>query len=556
MKKYIVGLGGSEHDFSVSIIDENANIKIAIEDERLNGIRYGRDDRYSVPTKVSYKYCKDYLKFNDSDIAYIFSNNHLEDIAYTYIDNTKLNEKISHHESHASSFYQSNYDKATLIVIDGNGTDYSKDHKKQFLETVSIGEGIGNKIRLKTFHTGNRYLSTAGWKYITSNSIGYFYEIITDIIGFGEYGSGKTMGLASYGDKSLLNDMMKFIEIKSDGKFIFNPYSGFFDWAIKTIKMSKNKFKIKADLAFAAQYIFDEVVIKIFNHAYKLFPNDSVVYSGGCALNVTTNYKILNECKFKNIFIHPAPGDNGTSIGAALYGYYNILGNKRKINNDYDIGLLAYQGRIYKDKEILEALNSYSIFYRESKNLIQEISNELINNKVIAWFQDGSEVGPRALGHRSIFASPLSSKMKDHININIKSRETFRPLAPIIPYDDLERFFDFSYYSPFMQFAVPIKDKFIDKLLAISHIDNTARVQTITNKTNEKVYSLLKEFEKLSGYPILINTSFNIEGKPIVETPSNAIEAFINSNIDILVIHNFIVEKHTPWIKRKVTNDF
>lgn len=547
---YILGIGGSDHEFSAALL-HNGKIITAIEDERITRIKHGKGKWYSIPTLPSVMYCLGTNNIDLDSVDYVFANYHLEKRALSQkLKNLKI---ISHHLSHAScAFYPSRFENATILIIDGAGSRLTYNISEVELETISAGYGHGNQVNIAVVQSGKREIATCYWRYMTSNSIGSFYEAVTEAIGFGSYGGGKTMGLAAYGDTSIINEMLKFVSILPEGNFVFDPYTGFFDWIIDKIKKSKNPFMIRANLAYAAQYILEKGVINTINFVYKKHQNENLCYGGGCALNTVANSKIIEKTQFRRIFIHPATADNGTAIGAAYYGHYHYLNNKRNIKTNTPLKYrnIAYIGKGYSNEEIIEALNNFPVYFYRPEKLFEEVSLRLANNKIIGWFQGRSEIGPRALGNRSILANPTSPRMKDYINIKVKHRETFRPLAPVVLEEDVDKYFEFSGSSPFMLLVAKVKNEFREKFPAITHIDGTARLQTVNKYENMLLYDLLHYYKKISGHSVLLNTSFNIQGQPIVETPDQAIQSFLNMNLDLLVIGDYIAEKHTPWAKR------
>lgn len=546
----ILGIGGSDHDFSAVILD-NGKVVVAIEDERVTGIKHGRGKWYSIPTQPSLYYCLEEAELEIGSMDYIFSNLHLEKYAYSQkIENIH---SISHHLSHAAgAFFPSPFSEAAVVVIDGAGSRVSETPSEVELETISFGVGKNNKVDIEVIQTGKRKIATCFWRYMTSNSIGSFYEAVTEAIGFGSYGAGKTMGLASYGDSSLYEEMMEFVEILPEGRFHFDPYSGFFDWILSKLNGSKNSFKIRAMLAAAAQRIFEEAILNTMKYIYRCNKLDYLCYSGGCALNSVANTRILKETPFKQLFIYPATADNGTAIGAAYYGYYHILDNPREPQNPTEIGSIVYTGKEYPEVEILEVLNNHPVFFYRPENLYDDVAWRLYNQEVIGWFQGRSEIGPRALGNRSILADPTFSQMRDYINLKIKYRETFRPLAPVVIEEEAKEYFELDQPSPFMLLVAPVKKEYRRKLAAVTHIDGTSRLQTVNIRTNERLHKLLAFFKRLRGHPILLNTSFNVQGQPIVETPEQALKCFLETELNTLVLGDYIVEKHTPWANRKL----
>ncbi len=369
------------------------------------------------------------------------------------------------------------------------------------------------------------------------------------------------MGLAPYGSsknkipnsKITYKDLLKKIIIYNNGtgykintKWISYNYqrdSWFSSDFFRIVgRMRNHKEPIKKhhkDLAAALQERIEEVFLKILKNLKKKTKMSNLCLAGGVALNCSMNGKIYNKKLFDNIFIQPASGDSGTAIGAAIIGYKKHFPKKKIIFKNF------YLGSNFKTNHVQKILdrNKKKIKFRFYRDIYKETSKILNDSKIVAWFQGGAEFGPRALGNRSILSRPYPKKIKDHINKNVKFRETFRPFAPAVLEEKKNLYFDLNQSSPHMLIACEIKKKFKNFLSAVYHIDFSARVQTVSKQTNFKFYNLLKEFEKISNIPVLLNTSFNIKGQPIVNSPQDAIDCFFKYNIDYLVIDNFIVEK-------------
>lgn len=489
------------------------------------------------------------MKLEDVDTVY--ANVDLESCAFTQPFRKVC--RIPHHFAHAAAtFYTSPFPKATIVVIDGNGCQITKSESEPTFETYSIGVGDGNDIALELFHKGQRRLSSGSWQYICENSLGGFYKVITDCLGFGTRGQGKTMGLAPYGDLCLLAEMREFVSISSEGRIEFDPLAGVYDWLCEKLSGNANPFQVRANLAAAAQCLFEESLLKTLNHAYRITRIPVLCYGGGCALNSAANRRIIDETPFEDVFIFPAAGDGGLAIGAALYGYYQKQGGPRVITERSATCALAYTGRKYSDEDVLAALQKFPVYYSLSSDVCSRVAAELANGRVVAWFQGCSEIGPRALGNRSILGNPSSVAMRDHINLHIKFRESFRPLAPVVLADECKEYFETAQASPFMLTTARVCDEYRDRLAAVCHVDQTARLQTVDRPGNEKLYRLLECFKRRTGVPVLLNTSFNRKEEPIVETPEDALRAFIDTPIDFLAMHDYIIEKHTPWANRLI----
>ncbi len=466
----------------------------------------------------------------------------------------------SHHESHqASAFYPSPFDEAAILCLDGVGE----------WDTTTWGIGKGNKIEIKQ-------------KIEFPHSLGLLYSTFTGFLGFkvnsGEY---KVMGLAPYGEpiyKDLILD--KLVDIKDDGSFWLNQeYFGF----CTTDYMYNKKFEKlfnrpnrkpetalsqnDMDIAASLQAVTEEITLKLAKYVYKQTGLKNLCLAGGCALNCVSNGNILKNGPFENIWVQPASGDAGGALGAILAVYYMGLNNERKINPD-DSQAGSLLGPKYSDEEILETLNKYSakyIKYETEEEVVKLIAKYISEGKSIGHFAGRMEYGPRALGNRSILADPRNRDMQRNLNLAIKKRESFRPFAPSCLEEDVEKYFDIKQgkKSPYMLLTQPISDKIktkltdeekgykgIDKLKAyrstlpaITHVNYSARIQTVSKKVNPRFWNIINEFKKLTDCSVIVNTSFNIRGEPIVNTPENAFKCFMFTDLDVLVLENFVLLK-------------
>lgn len=462
-----------------------------------------------------------------------------------------------HHLSHAASaFFSSPYDEAVILTLDGVGE----------WATTTISLGKNNKINiLKEIHF--------------PHSLGLLYSAFTYFLGFkvnsGEY---KVMGLAPYGEprfKDIILD--KLIDVKEDGSFRLNM--NYFNYATG-LTMTNNKFakifnierrkpenkllQIHMDIAASIQAVTEEIILKITRFLFKEFKIPNLCMAGGVALNCVVNGKILKDGFFKNIWIQPASGDAGGALGAAQAFFYQELNNKRKIVKT-DLMKGAYLGPKFTDDQIEYELNAIGANYEKLNldEIIKKTAKALSLGKVIGWFQGRMEFGPRSLGNRSIIADPRSEKMQKNLNLKVKHRESFRPFAPAVLFEKVSEWFELSSESPYMllvgevkkskQYEMTQKQKKlfgIDKLSvkrsnipAVTHVDYSARIQTVNRETNQIFYNLINEFEKITKCPILINTSFNINDEPIVCSVKDAFNCFIGTDLDILVCGNFFLYK-------------
>ncbi len=463
-----------------------------------------------------------------------------------------------HHLSHAASaFYPSPFDNAVILTIDGVG--------EWATTTISIGNQNNIKIK-KEIHF--------------PNSLGLLYSAFTYYLGFkvnsGEY---KVMGLAPYG-KPVFEKTIKdnLIDIKDDGSFCLNQ--SFFNYTTG-LTMTNDKFsklfgqkvrrpeselltQFHMDIASSIQKVIEDIIIKMTKNISNEYKIPNLCLAGGVALNCVANSKILKSGNFKNIWIQPAAGDAGGSLGAAYSVWYNYLSKPRKINKQ-DSMKGSLLGPKFDEKHIESDLLKCSAKFEilEEQSTLNKTVNALVEGKAIGWFQNRMEFGPRALGARSIIADPRSEKMQKILNIKVKYRESFRPFAPSVLREEVNNWFELDQDSSYMLLVANVKNKHcnpmteeekslfgIDKLNikrsnipAVTHVDYSARIQTVDKEINPKYYKLINKFYKITGYPLLVNTSFNVRGEPIVCTPQDAFRCFMGTDLDILVIENFFLIK-------------
>ena len=437
----------------------------------------------------------------------------------------------THHESHIYySHYTSPFNKSTTLSIDGVGE----------LDTMSFGfiDYSGNMV----------YDSMAQYPH----SLGLFYSAMTSFLGFrpndGEY---KVMGLASYGNpNTYLNKVRKLISYE-DNELKCNM--DVFTWnTSNTLMFNENLIELldleprisgggiepyHNDLAASVQRVYEDILFSVLNHISTFLDNKNLSLAGGCAYNGTANGKILNNTNFTNLWIPPAPSDAGSSIGACVH----YLVRNKKLKNRVDTN--PFLGPSYTNKDIVEAIgkNTKHFKFPNEEQLTIWVAKKIKDGKVVGWFNGKCEFGSRALGNRSILANPLLPNMKDRINSVIKKRESFRPFAPAVTKERQHDYFLMGGDIPYMNQVVSVRPAYRDELLAVTHIDGSARVQTVYKGT--VFHNLLKEFEKLTGHPILLNTSFNVKDKTMVLTPQDALKTFYETELDILVLNNYIVYK-------------
>jgi carbamoyltransferase len=436
-----------------------------------------------------------------------------------------------HHYAHAASaFLPSPFDEALVMTTDGTG-EWS---------TLTMGEGKGTKISLE------RELRFP-------HSIGLLYSSITAHLGFKvNGGEGKVMGLASYGQPRYLAALKEIIDVREDGSFRLDlDYFAFhYDLVMTNPRFAAKFFPVRApeselrseheDLAASLQALTEEILIKIVRTAHKRYGHKSLCMAGGVALNCVANGKILENTPIEKIFVQPAAGDDGGSLGAALYAYTALFGGTKRWPMEH-----AYLGNRWSDAEIEAALHARAATFErvEDDVLFDRVAGWIADGKIVGWCQGAMEFGPRALGNRSILADPRPEGMKDHVNARVKHREFFRPFAPAILAERCAEFFKLDQPSPFMLLACDVLEDKRSVVPAITHVDGTARVQTVTPTSNDRFYALIQAFERRTGVPILLNTSFNVRGEPIVCTPDDAWRCFAGTELDHLVLGNYVVSK-------------
>ncbi len=443
---------------------------------------------------------------------------------------------IDHHLAHAASSYLlSPYDKSVILTMDGVGEWAS----------ATYGFAKGNEIKIEK-------------EIIFPHSLGLLYSAVTGYLGMRvnshEY---KVMGLAAYGKPKYYNKFKKIVNVKDDGSFALDM--DYFVYHYKFAMPSKKFIKEfgpprekgeelterHQDIAASLQKFIEDSLFKILDNLHEKYDCPNLCMAGGVALNSVANGKIIKNTKFRSFFIQPAAGDGGTSVGAAAYVYFSLFKNKR---GDYMKD--AYLGPGYSDDAIKKFLDKNNIKYMPFKNdgeLVRDVAKLIYKNNVVGWFQGRMEFGPRALGARSILSNATNPKMQDILNVKVKHREKYRPFAPVICIDDADKYFEcdnpIPYAADYMLVVYPIKKEKRKLIPAVTHVDGTGRLQVIRREQNSKYYDLIKEFGKLSGVPILINTSFNIRGEPIVCTPYDTYRCMMGTEIDYLVMGKYLIKR-------------
>ncbi len=556
----ILGISCFYHDSAVTVI-EDGKIAFAIQEERLSRLKH--DSRFPIMAITkALEICRSSI--NDFDEIVFYENPHLklkrifgqvvagwprswrlfsEHLPYFYhfkypiekIIRNKLGYKgrisfCEHHRSHAASaFYTSPFERALVLTIDGVG-EY---------DTTAVHIGEGNTLRkVASIHF--------------PDSLGLLYSVFTHYLGFevneGEY---KVMGLASYGDPLYVDRILdRVIFLRDDGSFYLNQR--YFDFSnpdrhyraclvdllgVQPREPKDPMLREHKDLAASIQKVLEMALINMIRSLRSRYPYDNLCMAGGIALNCTANAEIIRKLGM-NVHIHPAAGDAGGALGAAVNSAIQCVPH-----NPYRFEFSPYLGIDYPSEVIKATLEINNIPYRRVNNVSREIARRLAEGNVVAIFHGRDEWGPRALGNRSILADPRKAYMKDHLNAKIKFREEFRPFAPVVMQEHYGTYFETlsMEHSSYMLFTH--KAKIPDRIPAVVHVDGTSRVQTVTHDQNPYLYEILGDFFKITGTPVLMNTSFNLKGEPIVSSPSDALKTFLASGIDCLALEDFLVEK-------------
>jgi len=438
----------------------------------------------------------------------------------------------SHHEAHAaSSYYASKFEDAAIVTVDGVGE----------WATTTVGYAKGTELALtEEIHF--------------PHSLGLLYSAITYYLGFkvnsAEY---KVMGLAPYGEPKYVEQMHKLLDLKPDGSFALNMEYFTYEY---TLRMTGKKLEqllgqprrnpessldqFHKDVAASVQAITEEAMMLIVKHAKETCPSENLCLAGGVALNCVANGKILRSNMFKNIYIQPASGDAGGALGVAYLIWHREFKGKRSSPLPH-----AYWGSEYDGTAIEHALKDHGLTYEKlsASDTIKTVAQLLEGDNVIGWFQGRMEYGPRALGNRSIIADARNKENWKKVNLKIKFRESFRPFAPTVLEEKVDDWFELDRESPYMLLVADVHADKREKIPAVTHVDGSARIQTINREQNPRYYDLIKAFDDRTGCPVIINTSFNVRGEPIVESPKDAINCFLHTQMDYLVLGNFLVRK-------------
>ncbi len=578
---YIIGINAYHADSSACII-KDGKLVTAVEEERFTRIKH-----FAGFPKLSIQHCLDECEISLSDVNYIAINqdpkannfkrlifllthrpslkliidkiskrkkyHSIKDTLNQEFKNDNFNGEvvnIEHHLAHLSScFHVSPFEEACVVSVDGFG-DFA---------SSAWGYGKNNDIKIdKKIHF--------------PHSLGIFYQSITQYLGFKNYGDEyKIMGLAPYGKPEYLHKLKKILILKPNGEFELNlKYFKFYKsnfnytWNSGTVSiddlysnemevlLGKSRTKneeltdFHKDIAHSTQKIYEEAFLNIVNTLYNKYKSKNLCIAGGCGMNSVANGKVKKLTNFENVYIQPAAGDAGGAIGSAFSTYHNILKQPKSFVMKH-----AYWGNSYSEDYIKSLLEKNKLKLdknfevkkiHDQSELSKDVASEIADGKVVGWFQGKMEWGPRALGNRSILGDPRRKDMKDILNLKIKRRESFRPFAPSILSENVDQWFEIDDKVPFMMKVYQIKEDKRSIIPAVTHVDGSGRLQTVSSEINNKYYSLINEFFKLTKVPILLNTSFN-ENEPIVCKPEEALDCFLRTKMDLLVLENILIKR-------------
>lgn len=537
----------SWHGGGVALLLADGSVR-ALAAERV-GDRY----KHSWNSRLAYDYLKN---FYDGTACCAFGSS-----SDYFVDIVNGIERKDHHFFHAAgAFYAAPFDDAAVLIIDGQGPERGK------LASTSIWKGERHKLTLVEMPS----LTEGSF---VPNSVGHFYTAVGALAGMKNlFEEGKTMGLAAYGEPSEYVDYFRrYVRANSDGSYFIDPRftrailgntlgPKIYKWQpqppdvqeVWTELISLRKTPIREDgedvtqedmnIAYAGQMLLEEVILGLAHRARSLTGSDYLCIGGGVALNAIANGKVLQSGMFKDIFIFPAPADDGQAIGK-LFSHVHTHGLDVDTKAE-----TAFYGPLYPAEVIQAAITKYQdkvrVITSGMDSVTKEVVDRIVDGQVIGWFQGGSELGPRALGHRSILADPRNPGMRDFINSRVKHREWYRPLAPIVLEEEAGDFFELDRPSPFMLIIANVKPEKRALIPAVTHADGSARIQTVNRQQDAKMYDLIQHFKNRTGVPILLNTSFNRNSEPIVESPQDALEAFIKMEMDALVLEDCLVIKN------------
>ncbi|WP_380284993.1 carbamoyltransferase [Kitasatospora purpeofusca] len=543
----VLGLGGSGHDWSSCATDGNR--LVAVDEERLVRSKYGLGT--DLLAGVSRQAVLAQLGSTAAEVEHVVA---CELVPRPFYHSFRHRvQVINHHLAHAySAFAASGMSRAAVLVCDNSGSLVAGDRTGpdgREAETISSFVADRDGIRLLERVSGAHVVDAASESAYyqpgeTDNSLGHFYRTASIAIGLAYTGpktrfpvseDGKTMGLAPYGDERFVDELAELVDLRPGGGIGISASKV----AHVLERLARDAdFDTRAAIARAAQEVLERALVHCARALHARTGLTDLCIAGGVALNSVANGRILRETGFERIFVVPAAGDNGISLGCAYYGLHQLEGVPM---DELPAFTDSYLGPEYPQARVDAAVAASGLPARRPDDLPGEVAALLAEGRLVGWWDGRSEFGPRALGHRSIFAAPYPASVRDHLNEQVKFREWFRPYAPIVRAERSDDFFDLGQPSPYMLIVTRVTRP--DVIPAASHVDGTARHQTLFEHQNPTVHALLGEFERLTGCPVLLNTSFNTAGEPIVETPEEAVAAFASMNLDHLVVGGHLLGK-------------
>jgi carbamoyltransferase len=544
----VLGLGGSHHDFCACLV-EDGSVLSAVEEERLTRVKlaFGLGPRLARCLAADTVLAEAGLTAAGVDL--VIANDFINPV-YTLRFRDSVH-WIGHHLSHAAStFYTSPFDSAAVLVIDGRGSAVQAADGLRS-ETITFYSADGDGLHMLRRQLGRVTITDVRSEDPYEDSIGWMYEAVSKSIGFmsgrtkmGE--PGKTMGLAPYGGPRYLDAVAGSYWL-GDGEFRQSTEQqialrSLIARELERAGAGQDREEARADFAYAVQACTERIVIEMARWLHRETGQRRLCLVGGVALNSVTNFLLLEQTPFEELYVVPAAGDSGTAIGAALYGYHEVGGLPRKISDE---PFSPYLGPRYDRAVVDAAVAARGDVLRAERpaDPFAVVAAELAAGAVVGWWWGRSEIGPRALGNRSILADPRHADMKDRINAKVKHREAFRPFAPVVLADRQAEFFTSGVPAPYMLLVPHVRPDKRDVIPAVTHVDGTARLQTAMPELNGPLCDLLTAFDRLTGVPVLLNTSFNDNNEPIVETPGDALACFLNTEMDLLVLDGLVVRK-------------
>jgi carbamoyltransferase len=550
----VLGIGGSDHDVHSCLL-QDGRILVAIEEERLSRKKYGLGG--NLLEGLSRRYCLDAAGLRLGEVDAVVVDSILAPTALAGCRHRA--QPIDHHLAHAAAAWlTSGFETGAVLVVDNAG-DLVQEGACSGLQATSWYHGQGRDL-----HLLKQVLSTH-WKEGPgcmgkpyqrgdgNHSLGHFYKKISGALGFryppDETGGngffypedGKTMGLAAYGDLRHLERLWALVKLLPNGGYRIPLTDGRLDALLREWLLPDAGFEERAAVAAAAQEVLTRLLCHLVEYSLTTTGETRLCLAGGVAMNSMANGEILRRTAVEKLYVPPMPGDNGTGIGAALW---TVSRDPRVALPEFSV----YSGRAYSPGEVRRAIagldrERFVIREMDGQPLLREVAERLARGQVVGWFEGGSESGRRALGHRSLLADPRDPEMRDHLNRDVKRREPFRPFAPVVLEARAGELFELPQSSPYMQIVARVRLDQRRELQAVTHIDGTARVQTVRADQQPRLHGLLEEFDRQAGVPVLLNTSFNGYGAPIVETPEDALRCFLEMPVAALVLEDKLVVK-------------